>query len=58
MAKAETRGHKKEDREAADERCILCEAIIEVSDHEVYFATGYCRYCTEVLEDETSSAEK
>ncbi|GAA0559298.1 hypothetical protein [Rhizomicrobium electricum] len=45
-------------RHEQDERCILCEAIIEVSDHEVYFATGYCRYCTEVLEDETSSAEK
>ena len=54
MAKPETRGHEQEDRKQQDEddHCILCEAIIEVSDHEVFFATGYCRYCNEVVDEE------
>lgn len=58
MAKTETRGHQQQDRKAADERCILCEAIIETGDHEIFFATGYCRYCQAVLEEETSTAQK
>jgi hypothetical protein len=54
MAKPETRGLKKDDHDKheADDVCILCEAIIEISDHQVYFATGHCRYCHEVLEEE------
>jgi hypothetical protein len=58
MAKTETRGHKQDDRDAADERCILCEAIIETGDHEIFFATGYCRYCQAVLEEEPSTEER
>jgi hypothetical protein len=57
MAKTETRG-RKEDREAADERCILCEAIIELGDHESYFATGTCRHCQAELEEKPSAEQK
>jgi hypothetical protein len=50
---AETaRGHEKNDRkDHADDHCILCETIIEIGDHEIYFATGYCRYCHEAAEE-------
>lgn len=51
MAKT-ARGHEKNERkDQADNHCILCETIIETSDHEVYFATGYCRYCQETTEE-------
>jgi len=45
-------GRTKDDRKAPDrsERCILFEAIIEIGDHEFYFATGYCRYCHQAVE--------
>lgn len=51
MAKT-ARGHENTDRKQhdSDERCILCEAIIEIGDHEFYFATGYCRYCHQAAE--------
>jgi hypothetical protein len=57
MAKTETRGLK-QDRKAADERCILCEAIIETGDHEIYFATACGRHCQAELEEEPSAAQK
>jgi hypothetical protein len=34
-----------------EHHCILCEGVIEYSDHEVFFLTGYCRHCTEALEE-------
>ena len=35
-----------------DHRCILCEGVIEISEHEIFFATGRCRVCHETLESE------
>ena len=34
-----------------DFRCILCEGVIEHADHDVFYLTGYCRHCTEALDD-------
>ncbi len=36
----------------AHRRCLLCEGVIEMIDHDVYFTTGYCRYCHAALEED------
>jgi hypothetical protein len=38
-----------------DDRCILCDVTIEHADHDVFFATGRCRFCHEALESEAAS---
>jgi hypothetical protein len=35
-----------------ERRCILCEGVIEISEHEIFFATGRCRFCHQALESE------
>jgi hypothetical protein len=35
-----------------EHRCILCEGVIEVVEYDVYFATGYCRFCHAVIEED------
>ena len=53
MGREEAKNIEKQLKQPAnddDHRCILCEVIIEVSEHDVFFATGRCRFCHETLE--------
>lgn len=38
--------------EEAEHRCILCDVVIEIAEHDIYFVTGHCRHCHEALEEE------
>ena len=56
MSREEARIIEKQEHHAAavnddEHRCILCEGVIEHADHEVYFATGWCRHCSQALEE-------
>ena len=31
--------------------CVLCDAVILHPDHDVFFATGRCRYCHDAPEE-------
>ncbi len=36
----------------AEHHCLLCEAEIEMDDYDIFFITGYCRFCHAALEED------
>jgi hypothetical protein len=58
MSREEARIIEKQQRQARatrhpapqEDHCILCEGVIEHADQEVFFATGWCRHCSEAME--------
>jgi len=46
--------HQELPRHANDDehRCNLCDVIIEVAEHDIFFVTGHCRFCHAALEED------